>query len=46
LTKSLWPDSVASSKIGLAPSEAAPCVVVADKSYHSREQLKALEDGV
>jgi len=32
--------------VGLAPSEAAPCVVVADKGYRSREQLKALEDGV
>src|SRR5271155_5286894 len=32
--------------VGLAPSEDAPCVVVADKGYHAREQLKALEDGV
>jgi hypothetical protein len=32
--------------VGLAPSEEAPCVAVADKGYHSREQLKALEDGV
>ena len=32
--------------VGLAPSEDAPCVVVADKGYHSREQLKALEGGV
>ena len=27
-------------------SEEEPCVVVADKGYHSREQLKALEGGV
>ena len=32
--------------VGLAPSEDAPCVVVADKGYHAREQLKALEGGV
>ena len=32
--------------VGLAPSEDAPCVVVADKGHHAREQLKALEDGV
>ena len=32
--------------VGLAPSEEEPCVVVADKGYHSREQLKALEGGV
>ena len=32
--------------VGLAPSEGAPCVVVADKGYHAREQLKALEGGV
>ena len=32
--------------VGLAPSEDEPCVMVADKGYHSREQLKALEDGV
>ena len=32
--------------VGLAPSEDAPCVAVADKGYHSREQLKALEGGV
>ena len=30
----------------LAPSEEEPCVVVADKGYHSREQLKALEGGL
>ena len=33
-------------EVGLAPSEDAPCVVVADKGYHAREQLKALEGGV
>ena len=32
--------------IGLAPSEEEPCVLVADKGYHSREHLKALEGGV
>jgi transposase len=32
--------------VGLAPSEDAPCVVAADKGYHAREQLKALEGGV
>ena len=31
--------------VGLAPSQDAPCVAAADKGYHSREQLKALEDG-
>ena len=33
-------------EVGLAPSEAEPCVVVADKGYHAREQLKALQGGV
>ena len=32
--------------VGLAPSEDEPCVLVADKGYHAREQLKALEGGV
>jgi transposase len=32
--------------IGLAPSEEEPCVLVADKGYHAREHLKALEGGV
>jgi len=32
--------------VGRAPSAAAPCVVAADKGYHSRERLKALADGV
>jgi len=32
--------------VGRAPSEAEPCVVAADKGYHSRERLKALADGV
>src|SRR5262249_39929220 len=31
--------------VELAPSQDAPCVVVADKGYHAREQLKALEGG-
>jgi transposase len=33
-------------EVGLAPIAAEPCVVVADKGYHSRERLKALEGGV
>ena len=33
-------------EVGLAPSEDEPCVLVADKGYHAREQLKALEGGV
>jgi Transposase DDE domain len=32
--------------VGLAPSEEEPCVAAADKGYHSRERLKALEGGV
>jgi transposase len=32
--------------IGLGPSEDEPCVLVADKGYHAREPLKALEGGV
>jgi transposase len=32
--------------VGLAPSEEEPCVLVADKGYHGREHLKALEGGV
>ncbi len=32
--------------VGLAPSEEEPCVLVADKGYHAREQLKALDGGV
>ena len=32
--------------VGLAPSEDEPCVMVADKGYHAREQLKALDGGV
>jgi transposase len=31
--------------VGLAPSAGAPCIVVADKGYHAREPLKALEGG-
>ncbi len=33
-------------EIGLAPSEEEPCAAAADKGYHSRKQLKALEGGV
>jgi len=32
--------------VGLAPSEEEPCVLAADKGYHAREQLKALDGGV
>jgi transposase len=32
--------------VGLAPSDEEPCVLVADKGYHAREQLKALEGGM
>src|SRR5580693_1909509 len=32
--------------VGLAPSEEEPCVPVADKGYHAREQLKALDGGM
>ena len=32
--------------VGLAPSQEAPCDVATDKGYHSREQLKALANGV
>jgi transposase len=32
--------------VGLAPSQDEPCVLVADKGYHAREPLKALEGGV
>jgi transposase len=34
------------AEVGLAPSEREPCIVVADKGYHGREQLKALDGGV
>ncbi len=33
-------------EVGLAPSEDEPCVLVADKGYHAREPLKALDGGV
>ena len=32
--------------IGLAPTPEAPCELVADKGYHSREGLKGLDGGV
>jgi len=32
-------------EVGLAPSADEPCVLVADKGYHSRAQLKALDGG-
>jgi transposase len=32
--------------VGLAPTAEEPCVLVADKGYHAREQLKALDGGV
>src|SRR5271166_4558603 len=33
-------------EVGLAPSEDEPCVLVADKGYHARDRLKALDGGV
>jgi hypothetical protein len=33
-------------EVGLGPSKDEPCVAAADKGYHSREQLKALENSV
>ena len=33
-------------EVGLPPSEDEPCVLVADKGYHARDQLKALDGGV
>ena len=32
--------------VGSAPSEEEPCVLVADKGYHAREQRNALDGGV
>ena len=32
--------------VGLAPTKDEPCALATDKGYHSREQLKALDDGV
>ena len=34
------------AEVGLAPSEDEPCVLVADKGYHARDQLRALDGGV
>jgi transposase len=34
------------AELGLEPTLAAPCDLIADKGYHSREQLKGLDDGV
>ena len=34
------------AEVGPAPSQDEPCVVVADKGYHARDQLKALDGGV
>jgi hypothetical protein len=33
-------------EVGLAPNEDEPCVLVADKGYHARDQLKVLDGGV
>ncbi|HYA73114.1 MAG TPA: transposase [Roseiarcus sp.] len=33
------------SAVGLAPTLDAPCEIIADKGYHSREVLKDLDDG-
>ena len=34
------------AEVGLAPTQAEPCVLVGDKGYHSREGLKDLNGGV
>ena len=34
------------AEVGLAPTQAEPCVLVGDKGYHSREGLKDLNVGV
>ena len=34
------------AEVGLAPTQAEPCVLVGDKGYHSREGLKDLDGGV
>ena len=34
------------ARVGLAPTSAAPCVLVGDKGYHSREGLKRLNGGI
>ncbi len=34
------------AEVGLAPSQDEPCVLVADKGYHARDPLKALDGGV
>jgi transposase len=34
------------AEVGLAPSQDEPCVLVADKGYHARDQLRALDGGV
>lgn len=34
------------AKLGLEPALDAPCELIADKGYHSREQLKVLDGGV
>ena len=39
------PDTLASAARHLGAVEAAPAELVADKGYHSRETLKALDDG-
>ena len=48
-TKTLTPTLEAAARnleeVGLAPSADEPCVLVADKDYHSRAQLKALDGG-
>ena len=34
------------AEVGLAPSQDEPCALAADKGYHARDRLKALDGGV
>ncbi len=46
LSPTLEPAACNFAEVGLAPSQDEPCVLVADKGYHAREPLKALDGGV
>ena len=46
LSGTLEAAAVSLARIGLAPTPQAPCAVVGDKGYHSREGLKQLDGGV
>jgi len=46
LSGTLEAAAVSLAGIGLAPTPQAPCAVVGDKGYHSREGLKQLDGGV